>query len=53
MMDGTNSEQPLVTFEMRLLGIALELSQKSRELTQEAAQWEANYVQTMQTYQTR
>jgi hypothetical protein len=53
MMDGTNTEQPLVTFEMRLLGIPLELSQKSRELTQEAAQWEANYVQTMQTYQTR
>lgn len=47
MMEGTNTEQPLLAFEASLLGLALNLSQKSRELTGEAARWEANYVQAM------
>lgn len=53
LLEGTNTEQPLVAFEAGLLGVALELSTKLRELTKQAAQWETNYVQTMQTYQTR
>lgn len=51
MMEGTNTEQPLVAFEAGLVGIALEMSKKSRELTSEAAQWEANYVQVTQSFQ--
>ncbi len=50
MMEGTNTEQPLLGFEASLLGIALELSQKSKELTNHAAYWEANYLQAMKSY---
>ncbi|MBK9017460.1 MAG: hypothetical protein IPM82_27330 [Saprospiraceae bacterium] len=50
MMEGTNTEQPLVSFEAGLIGIALELSKYSRDLTAIAARWEANYLQTMQSY---
>jgi hypothetical protein len=50
LMEGTNTEQSLIGFESSLMGIALELSSKSRELTKEAAQWEANLVQITQSY---
>lgn len=50
MMEATNTEQPLLGFETGLLGIGLQLSEYSKEITKKAATWEANYLQTMQTY---
>lgn len=50
MMEGINTEQPLLSFEAGLLGLAFELSQYSRQLTSEIAQWEANYLQVLQAY---
>ncbi len=51
VLEATNTEQPLLAFETGLLSLALELSEKSRELTSNAARWEANYVQVMQSCQ--
>jgi len=50
LMKGWNTEQPLLGFESGFLGTALELSKYLRKLTAKAAQWEANYLQTMQSY---
>lgn len=50
MMEATNTEQSLLAFEAGLLGIGLQLSEYSKEITKKAATWEANYLQTMQTY---
>lgn len=50
MMEATNTEQPLLGFEMSLIGTALQLNDYSKEITQKTAQWEANYLQAMQIY---
>ncbi|MBI1224830.1 MAG: hypothetical protein GC192_06300 [Bacteroidetes bacterium] len=48
MMEATNTEQPLLAFEAGLLSIGLQLSDYSKEITKKAANWEANYLQTIE-----
>lgn len=50
MMEATNTEQPLLSFESGLLGLGLQLSGYAKEITKEAANWQANYLKTLETY---
>ncbi|GJM34755.1 MAG: hypothetical protein DHS20C18_37560 [Saprospiraceae bacterium] len=51
IMHGMNTELQLVGFESGLIGAAIELSNRSRELVKKIAMWEQNYLQVKQTYQ--
>lgn len=42
-MNGTETETLLAQFEMTLLGLAQDLSEKAKTCTREAAQWERNW----------
>lgn len=50
MLEATNTEQPLLSFESSLLGLGLQLSGYAKDITKEAANWQTNYLRTLETY---